>query len=91
LRNHFSFSMHTLTYNPFKEHDGLREDGQPDKRTQQTEFAYGKVDPQDAGQQGGSTGGSTGGTTSGSGGSGKGQFAHGKVDPHEAGKKGGQQ
>ncbi|KAI1610048.1 hypothetical protein EDD37DRAFT_653466 [Exophiala viscosa] len=41
------------------EHDGLRQDGQPDKRTQQTEFAYGKVDPVEAGKQGGhSSGGS---------------------------------
>ncbi|KAF4976490.1 hypothetical protein F66182_17481 [Fusarium sp. NRRL 66182] len=63
------------------EHGGKREDGQPDKRTQQTEFAYGKVDPHKAGQQGGST--------SGAGGSASGEFAHGKVDPREAGKEGG--
>jgi len=82
-------------YKP-SEHDGVREDGQPDKRTQQTEFAYGKVDPHEAGQQGGSiTGGSSGSSGSGgsggsgSGGSAKGEFAHGKVDPHEAGRAGG--
>ncbi|KAF7589028.1 hypothetical protein BBP40_004855 [Aspergillus hancockii] len=79
-------------YKP-SEHSGLREDGQPDKRTQQSEFAYGKVDPTQAGQEGGSLGGrASGGATSqgkGSGGSAQGEFAHGKVDPHEAGKKGG--
>jgi len=32
------------TYKP-SEHGGLKEDGTPDKRMQQTEFAYGKVDP----------------------------------------------
>jgi hypothetical protein len=77
-----------------QENDGLRQDGQPDKRTQQTEFAYGKVDPQDAGQQGGSTTGSgstSEGKVTGGSGSGSGGFAHGKVDPHEAGRKGGQQ
>jgi len=30
------------TYKP-SEHGGLKEDGTPDKRMQQTEFAYGKV------------------------------------------------
>ncbi|RAL06911.1 uncharacterized protein BO97DRAFT_409358 [Aspergillus homomorphus CBS 101889] len=73
-------------YKP-SEHGGLREDGQPDKRTQQSQFAYGKVDPHKAGQEGGSIGGQA--TGSHSGGSAKGEFAHGKVDPHEAGKKGG--
>lgn len=85
------------------EHGGVREDGQPDKRTQQTEFAYGKVDPSEAGREGGSatgnptsssggSGGSGGSGDSGRGGSGgsaKGEFAHGKVDPHEAGHAGG--
>jgi len=37
------------------EHDGLRKDGQPDQRVQQTEFAHGKVDPVEAGKKGGST------------------------------------
>lgn len=78
-------------YKP-SEHDGLRKDGQPDTRMQQDSFAYGKVDPHDAGKEGGQTGGSAGGQAS-SGShdsSGKGQFAGGKVDPVEAGKKGGQ-
>ncbi|EAW11110.1 uncharacterized protein ACLA_067480 [Aspergillus clavatus NRRL 1] len=43
-------------YKP-SEHGGRREDGQPDKRTQQSQFAYGKVDPQKAGQEGGRVGG----------------------------------
>lgn len=67
----------------FTEHGGKREDGQPDKRTQQYEFAYGKIDPHKAGQQGGST--------TGAGGSAPGEFAHGTVDPHEAGRAGGSQ
>ncbi|OAK94243.1 hypothetical protein IQ06DRAFT_363671 [Phaeosphaeriaceae sp. SRC1lsM3a] len=75
------------------EHDGLKQDGTPDKRVGTGEFAQGKVDPHEAGKQGGHTSGSgsTGsdGGSSGSGGSAKGQFAHGKVDPVEAGKKGG--
>jgi len=76
------------------EHDGLRQDGQPDKRVGTGEFAHGKVDPVEAGKQGGQTGGSAaddttdGGSTGNSGGSGK--FAGGKVDPVEAGRKGGQ-
>lgn len=52
---------------PRVEHDGLRKDGQPDKRMQQTEFAHGKVDPVEAGKQGGS---SSGGSSSSSGSSG---------------------
>lgn len=83
------------TYKP-SEHDGLKQDGTPDKRMEQTEFAYGKVDPHEAGKQGGHSTGGTGSSESestsqsgNSGGSAKGQFAHGKVDPHEAGKKGG--
>ncbi|KAK5073609.1 hypothetical protein LTS08_002292 [Lithohypha guttulata] len=45
-------------YKP-SEHDGLRKDGQPDKRVQQDSFAHGKVDPHEAGKKGGSaTGGS---------------------------------
>ncbi|KAK5945732.1 hypothetical protein PMZ80_002940 [Knufia obscura] len=84
-------------YKP-SEHDGLRKDGQPDERMQQDSFAYGKVDPHEAGKMGGhaSSGGTDGtddsgntGSTGNSGGSAKGEFAHGKVDPHEAGRKGG--
>ncbi|OAL51659.1 hypothetical protein IQ07DRAFT_642589 [Pyrenochaeta sp. DS3sAY3a] len=71
----------TDQYKP-TEHDGLKQDGTPDKR-----FAQGKVDPHEAGKSGGKTSGS--GTGSGSGGSGSGEFAHGKVDPVEAGRKGG--
>ncbi|KAK5100590.1 hypothetical protein LTS08_005341 [Lithohypha guttulata] len=81
------------TYKP-SENDGLRKDGQPDKRMQQDEFAYGKVDPVEAGKQGGHSSGGSGDasddSTGSSGGSGKGQFAGGKVDPVEAGRKGGQ-
>lgn len=58
------------------EHGGKREDGQPDKRTQQSEFAYGKVNSHKASQQDGS---------------GPGEFAHGIVDPHEAGRADGSQ
>ncbi|KAH8684956.1 hypothetical protein BGZ61DRAFT_534156 [Ilyonectria robusta] len=83
------------TYKP-TEHGGLREDGKPDKRVGTGEFAYGKVDPTEAGQQGGKMSGTTQATdedvskdTGNSGGSAKGEFAHGKVDPHEAGRKGG--
>ncbi|CCD47056.1 hypothetical protein BofuT4_uP039580.1 [Botrytis cinerea T4] len=73
------------TYKP-TEHGGLKEDGTPDKRVGTGEFAYGQVDPVEAGTKGGST--SDGSTESS--GSGKGEFAHGKVDPVEAGEKGGQ-
>ncbi|KAF2034242.1 hypothetical protein EK21DRAFT_57032 [Setomelanomma holmii] len=78
------------TYKP-TEHDGLKQDGTPDKRVGTGEFAQGKVDPVEAGKQGGHTSGTGSDDTgsSGSGGSAKGQFAHGKVDPVEAGKKGG--
>ncbi|APA15704.1 predicted protein [Sclerotinia sclerotiorum 1980 UF-70] len=78
------------------EHEGLKEDGTPDKRVGTGEFAYGQVDPHEAGAKGGQATGSSdtdesyeneGGGSSG--GSSGGQFAHGKVDPHEAGKKGG--
>jgi len=48
------------------EHDGLRQDGQPDKRVGTGEFAHGKVDPHEAGKAGGQTGGSAGGSASGS-------------------------
>lgn len=41
-------------YKP-SEHDGLKQDGTPDKRVQQTEFAHGKVDPHEAGKKGGET------------------------------------
>lgn len=71
---------------------------------QQSEFAYGKVDPHEAGKAGGSTqpddvykpkehggvkeDGSVDPRTSEGG---QNSFAHGKVDPVEAGKKGGSQ
>ncbi|TID17864.1 hypothetical protein E2P81_ATG10836 [Venturia nashicola] len=78
------------TYKP-TEHDGLKQDGTPDKRVGTGEFAQGKVDPHEAGKQGGATTGtgSAGYSETSNGGSAKGQFAHGKVDPVEAGKKGG--
>ncbi|KAL4878797.1 hypothetical protein BJY04DRAFT_195093 [Aspergillus karnatakaensis] len=53
-------------YKP-KEHGGRREDDKVDKRTQQSEFAYGKVDPHEAGQKGGQIGGAAGGHASGKG------------------------
>ena len=67
--------------NVLTEHDGLRQDGQPDQRVGTGQFAQGQVDPVEAGKQGGQTGGSAGGQASGgSGGSGgSGQFAGGKV------------
>ncbi|KAH8647699.1 hypothetical protein BX600DRAFT_443051 [Xylariales sp. PMI_506] len=43
------------TYKP-TEHNGLREDGQPDQRVNTGEFAHGKVDPHKAGKQGGRAG-----------------------------------
>ncbi|KAL4924169.1 uncharacterized protein BDV17DRAFT_221735 [Aspergillus undulatus] len=49
------------------EHKGRREDNQPDKRTQQNKFAYGKVDPHEAGHEGGKIGGHAGGIASGKG------------------------
>ncbi|MCJ1405683.1 hypothetical protein MMC11_008912 [Xylographa trunciseda] len=84
------------------EHDGLKQDGTPDKRVGTGEFAHGQVDPHEAGKAGGQTSGSTGeqykptendglkkdGTEDGR--VGTGEFAHGKVDPVEAGKAGGQ-
>ncbi|KAH6995350.1 hypothetical protein EDB80DRAFT_897519 [Ilyonectria destructans] len=83
------------TYKP-TEHGGLREDGEPDKRVGTGEFAYGKVDPTEAGHQGGKTSSTSQANaeevskdTDNTGGSAKGGFAHGKVDPHEAGRKGG--
>jgi len=84
------------TYKP-TEHDGLKEDGTPDKRVGTGQFAQGKVDPREAGAQGGKASGGSGGsaaddddsTGKSNQGSSKGQFAHGKVDPHEAGRKGG--
>lgn len=54
----------------------------PDQRVQQDQFAYGKVDPTEAGKKGGETGGSSSDDTSSSDNSssgGKGQFAGGKV------------
>ncbi|KJX99974.1 hypothetical protein TI39_contig345g00035 [Zymoseptoria brevis] len=71
------------------EHDGLRKDGQPDKRVGTGEFAQGKVDPVEAGKKGGNTSGGSDDTSEGGEGGGKGQFAGGKVDPVEAGRKGG--
>ncbi|KAL4979638.1 hypothetical protein BDW66DRAFT_126890 [Aspergillus desertorum] len=53
-------------YKP-SEHGGRREDNQPDKRTQQHKFAYGKVDPHQAGHEGGKVGGHAGGVASGRG------------------------
>ncbi|KAL5341217.1 hypothetical protein BJX70DRAFT_359094 [Aspergillus crustosus] len=53
-------------YKP-SEHGGRREDNKVDKRTQQTEFAYGKVDPHTAGHEGGKTGGAAGGRATGKG------------------------
>jgi len=79
------------------EHDGLKEDGTSDKRVGTGEFAYGKVDPHEAGKLGGQSSGGNGSSpeseaSSGTSnqGSAKGEFAHGKVDPVEAGRKGGQ-
>ncbi|KAF2209297.1 hypothetical protein CERZMDRAFT_100501 [Cercospora zeae-maydis SCOH1-5] len=71
------------------EHDGLRKDGQPDKRVGTGEFAQGKVDPVEAGKKGGNTSGSGSSGDDGGDSSGKGEFAGGKVDPVEAGRKGG--
>ncbi|TVY18977.1 hypothetical protein LARI1_G003371 [Lachnellula arida] len=45
------------TYKP-TEHDGLKEDGTPDKRVGTGEFAQGQVDPTTAGKKGGQTSGS---------------------------------
>ncbi|MCJ1315025.1 hypothetical protein MMC15_000339 [Xylographa vitiligo] len=42
------------------EHDGLKQDGTPDKRVGTGEFAHGQVDPVEAGKAGGQTSGSTG-------------------------------
>ncbi|KAL4956637.1 hypothetical protein BDW69DRAFT_181413 [Aspergillus filifer] len=53
-------------YKP-SEHKGRREDNQPDRRTQQSQFAYGKVDPHEAGHEGGKVGGHAGGVASGKG------------------------
>ncbi|GAM91193.1 hypothetical protein ANO11243_092400 [Dothideomycetidae sp. 11243] len=44
------------------EHDGLRQDGQPDGRVGTGEFAHGKVDPHQAGAQGGKSSGVPGGS-----------------------------
>ncbi|KAF2763578.1 hypothetical protein EJ05DRAFT_496391 [Pseudovirgaria hyperparasitica] len=96
--NNFRAKQPTLNTNmsDYKptEHDGLRQDGQPDKRVGTGQFAGGKVDPVEAGKAGGHSSGGTGDssdstTSSGAGGGGKGQFAGGKVDPVEAGRKGG--
>ncbi|MCJ1287046.1 hypothetical protein MMC26_006393 [Xylographa opegraphella] len=42
------------------EHDGLKQDGTPDKRVGTGEFAHGQVDPHEAGKAGGQTSGSSG-------------------------------
>ncbi|KAL4811046.1 hypothetical protein BDV18DRAFT_155657 [Aspergillus unguis] len=57
----FDFDIDT----PDIEHKGRREDNQPDKRTQQHKFAYGKVDPHQAGHEGGKIGGQAGGLAGG--------------------------
>lgn len=82
------FSL-SLTNLPPLEHDGLKENGEPDGRVGTGEFAHGKVDPVEAGKKGGEIGGSAGDEATSGGSGGKGQFAGGKVDPVEAGKKGG--
>ncbi|KAG6015610.1 hypothetical protein E4U43_005047 [Claviceps pusilla] len=48
------------------EHDGLKQDGTPDKRVGTGEFAYGKVDPHKAGAEGGKIGGTASGGGGGS-------------------------
>ncbi|GIZ39672.1 hypothetical protein CKM354_000304700 [Cercospora kikuchii] len=48
------------------EHDGLRKDGQPDKRVGTGQFAQGAVDPVEAGKKGGNTSGSGSSDDSGS-------------------------
>ncbi|KAL4796615.1 hypothetical protein BDV19DRAFT_388121 [Aspergillus venezuelensis] len=64
----FESIEHTaLTQPPIAEHKGRREDNQPDRRTQQSQFAYGKVDPREAGHEGGKVGGHAGGVASGKG------------------------
>ena len=81
---------HPLT--PVPENDGLTESGEQDQRVGTGQFAYGKVDPVEAGKKGGQTSGSSEGghAASGDKSEGTGQFAGGKVDPVEAGRKGGQ-
>ncbi len=54
------------------EHDGLKEDGTPDKRVGTGQFAQGKVDPTEAGAQGGKASGGSSESTGSSGGSGGG-------------------
>ncbi|KAF2431762.1 hypothetical protein EJ08DRAFT_733132 [Tothia fuscella] len=44
------------------EHDGLKQDGTPDKRVGTGQFAQGKVDPHEAGKQGGKASGGSGGS-----------------------------
>ncbi|KAG6028760.1 hypothetical protein E4U41_000594 [Claviceps citrina] len=55
------------TYKP-TENDGLKQDNTPDKRVGTGEFAYGKVDPHEAGAEGGRVSGSGGGGGGGGGG-----------------------
>ena len=69
------------------EHDGLRKDGEPDKRVGTGEFAQGKVDPVEAGKMGGKTGGSAGGQASGGSGSGGDDY---KPTQHDGLRKDGQ-
>ncbi|KAJ4154786.1 hypothetical protein LMH87_000064 [Akanthomyces muscarius] len=45
------------------EHDGLKQDGTPDKRVGTGEFAHGKVDPHKAGAKGGNQSGDGTGET----------------------------
>ncbi|KAG5970013.1 hypothetical protein E4U55_001877 [Claviceps digitariae] len=52
-----------MSYRP-SEHDGLKQDGTPDKRVGTGEFAYGKVDPHEAGAEGGKTSGTGSGGSS---------------------------
>ncbi|KAI3394542.1 hypothetical protein diail_2591 [Diaporthe ilicicola] len=47
------------------EHDGLKQDGTPDKRVGTGQFAQGKVDPHEAGAQGGKSSGTPGGADTG--------------------------
>jgi len=46
------------------EHEGLKQDGTPDKRVGTGAFAHGKVDPHEAGAQGGKSSGTGEGDTS---------------------------
>ncbi|OAQ97513.1 hypothetical protein LLEC1_00840 [Akanthomyces lecanii] len=56
------------------EHDGLKQDGTPDKRVGTGEFAHGKVDPHKAGAKGGNQSGDGSGETQSSSGSSGGDY-----------------